>query len=44
MEIKELEKVEQVGIFGKLSQAVGHEQVVFCHDEATGLESDYRYS
>ncbi len=37
MEIKELEKVEQAGIFGKLSQ-LGHEQVVFCHDEATGLK------
>jgi leucine dehydrogenase len=38
MEIKELEKVEQAGIFGKLSQ-LGHEQVVFCHDEATGLKA-----
>jgi leucine dehydrogenase len=38
MEIKELEKVEEAGIFGKLSQ-LGHEQVVFCHDEATGLKA-----
>lgn len=38
MEIKELEKVQHAGIFGTLSQ-LGHEQVVFCHDEATGLKS-----
>jgi leucine dehydrogenase len=38
MEIKELEKVEQSGIFGKLTQ-LGHEQVVFCNDEATGLKA-----
>jgi leucine dehydrogenase len=38
MEIKELEKVEQAGIFGKLSQ-LGHEQVVFCYDDATGLKA-----
>jgi leucine dehydrogenase len=38
MEIKELEKVEQTGIFGKLAQ-LGHEQVVFCQDEATGLKA-----
>jgi len=38
MEIKELEKVEQAGIFGSLTQ-MGHEQVVFCYDEATGLKS-----
>jgi leucine dehydrogenase len=37
MEIKELEKVEQ-GIFGTLATS-GHEQVVFCHDEATGLKA-----
>jgi len=37
MEIKELEKV-QTGIFGTLS-ALGHEQVVFCHDEPTGLKA-----
>jgi leucine dehydrogenase len=38
MEIKELEKVEQAGIFGKLAE-LGHEQVVFCQDEATGLKA-----
>jgi leucine dehydrogenase len=38
MEIKELEKVEQSGIFGKLTQ-LGDEQVVFCSDEATGLKA-----
>lgn len=38
MEIKELEKVEQDGLFGTLAQ-LGHEQVVFCYDEATGLKS-----
>lgn len=38
MEIKEREKVEQVGIFDKLSQ-LEHEQLVFCHDEATGLKA-----
>jgi leucine dehydrogenase len=38
MEIKELEKVQPAGIFGTLAQ-LGHEQVVFCHDEATGLRA-----
>jgi leucine dehydrogenase len=38
MQIKELEKVDQVGLFGSLAQS-GHEQVVFCSDEATGLKS-----
>lgn len=38
MEIKELEKVEQAGVFGTLAQ-LGHEQVVFCYDEATGLKA-----
>jgi leucine dehydrogenase len=38
MEVKELEKVQQSGIFGTLTQ-LGHEQVVFCHDEATGLKA-----
>lgn len=37
MEIKELEKVS-TGVFGAVSQ-LGHEQVVFCHDEATGLKA-----
>jgi leucine dehydrogenase len=38
MQVKELEKVETVGIFGTLTQ-MGHEQVVFCNDEATGLKA-----
>jgi leucine dehydrogenase len=38
MEIKELEKVQHSGIFGTLAQS-GHEQVVFCHDEPTGLKA-----
>lgn len=37
MEIKELEKVS-TGVFGAVSQ-LGHEQVVYCHDEATGLKA-----
>ncbi|MCE2734594.1 MAG: NAD(P)-binding domain-containing protein [Cyclobacteriaceae bacterium] len=37
MQVKELERVE-TGIFGSLYQ-MGHEQVVFCHDEATGLKA-----
>lgn len=38
MEVKEVEKVSHSGLFGTLSQ-LGHEQVVFCHDEATGLKA-----
>lgn len=38
MEVKEQEKVQQNSLFGALS-ALGHEQVVFCHDEATGLKA-----
>lgn len=38
MEVKEVEKVRESGIFGTLSQ-LGHEQVVFCNDEATGLKA-----
>ncbi len=38
MEVKEVEKIKESGIFGTLSQ-LGHEQVVFCHDEATGLKA-----
>jgi leucine dehydrogenase len=38
MQVKELEKVEAAGIFGTLTQ-MGHEQVVFCNDEATGLKA-----
>src|SRR6187401_1080548 len=37
MEIKELEKVEQ-GVYARVSQ-LGHEQVVFCYDEPTGLKA-----
>lgn len=38
MEIKELEKVEQAGLFATVAQ-MGHEQVVFCSDEPTGLKA-----
>lgn len=38
MEIIEREKVGQVGIFDKLAN-LEHEQLVFCHDEATGLRA-----
>jgi leucine dehydrogenase len=38
MEVKELEKVQHSGIFGALTR-LGHEQVVFCHDEITGLKA-----
>jgi leucine dehydrogenase len=37
MEIKELEKVEQ-GVYARIEQ-LGHEQVVFCYDEPTGLKA-----
>jgi leucine dehydrogenase len=37
MEIKELKKVS-TGVFGAVSE-LGHEQVVFCHDEATSLKA-----
>lgn len=37
MEIKELEKTT-TSIFGTLNQ-LGHEQLVFCNDEATGLKA-----
>ena len=40
MEVKEVEKVskEAESLFGTLNK-LGHEQVVFCHDEATGLKA-----
>jgi leucine dehydrogenase len=38
MKIKELEKVKGSGIFGTLHE-LGHEQVVFCNDPATGLKA-----
>ena len=33
-----MEKVDQVGLFAKVSE-MGHEQVVFCYDEPTGLKA-----
>lgn len=38
MNVKELQKVKEAGIFGTLTQ-MGHEQVVFCNDTATGLKA-----
>ena len=38
MEVKEIEKVKESGIFGTLT-TLGHEQVVFCNDQATGLKA-----
>lgn len=38
MEVKELEKIGEAGIFGTLTR-MGHEQVLFCQDEATGLKA-----
>lgn len=38
MKVKEVEKVKESGIFGALTN-LGHEQVVFCHDIATGLKA-----
>lgn len=38
MEVKEIEKAHHSGIFGLLAR-LGHEQVVFCNDEATGLKA-----
>lgn len=38
MNVKTLETLEQQEIFGTLSE-MGHEQVVFCHDKATGLKA-----
>jgi leucine dehydrogenase len=38
MEVKELEKVQAASIFGTLTQ-LGHEQLIFCHDEPTGLKA-----
>lgn len=36
--VKQLEKVDETGLFGKLTQS-GHEQVVFCSDPGTGLKA-----
>lgn len=38
MDINELERVEDSSVFAGASQ-LGHEQVVFCHDQATGLKA-----
>ena len=38
MEIKELEAVSQDGLFAKAAQ-LGHEQIVHCYDQATGLKA-----
>jgi len=38
MEVKELKKAAHPDLFTALS-TLGHEQVVFCHDEATGLKA-----
>ncbi len=38
MEINVLESVQNKGLFHELS-GMGHEQVVFCHDEPTGLKA-----
>ncbi len=38
MELNELERVEDNSVFGQIAD-LGHEQVVFCNDEATGLKA-----
>lgn len=38
IDIQESELVTEASVFDKLSEK-GHEQVVFCHDEATGLKA-----
>lgn len=38
MEVKTFETIKEAGIFGSLAD-YGHEQVVFCHDSATGLKA-----
>src|SRR5690606_27749298 len=38
MEVKSVEAIKEAGIFGSLAE-FGHEQVVFCHDAATGLKA-----
>ena len=38
MEIKEFETVAQEGLFAKTEQ-FGHEQVVYCYDQHTGLKA-----
>lgn len=38
MSVKTLETIKEEGIFGSLAE-YGHEQVVFCQDDATGLKA-----
>ncbi|HET9487590.1 MAG TPA: Glu/Leu/Phe/Val dehydrogenase dimerization domain-containing protein [Chryseosolibacter sp.] len=38
MNVKTLGRIQEQGIFGTLASS-GHEQVVFCHDQATGLKA-----
>ncbi|WP_305038996.1 Glu/Leu/Phe/Val dehydrogenase dimerization domain-containing protein [Fulvivirga ligni] len=38
MQINEMERISEDSVFGGLAK-LGHEQVVFCHDEATGLKA-----
>lgn len=38
MKVSEQEFIKQEGIFGMLAHS-GHEQVVFCHDDASGLKA-----
>ena len=38
MELKELEAVSQDGLFAKAAQ-LGHEQIVYCYDQSTGLKA-----
>jgi len=38
MEINELERVEENSVFAGVS-SMGHEQIVFCHDQPTGLKA-----
>lgn len=38
MQLKEKERVEDFSVFSPITE-MGHEQVVFCHDKATGLKA-----
>jgi leucine dehydrogenase len=38
MNVKTIGTLEHQGLFGTLAE-MGHEQVVFCHDKATGLRA-----
>lgn len=38
MDTKEVEKINHAGVFGTITQ-LGHEQVMFCNDTATGLKA-----